>query len=303
MFRSWKLGTAFGIPLYVHSTFLLLPALVLFENLGAGSLTLAFMLLLVVAIFGCVLLHELGHALMARFYGIGTRDITLYPIGGVARLERMSEKPDQELAIAVAGPAVNLVLAALLTPVVVLAWAVGALHGAGISLSLDEGLGVLGLRFLVCLWLANISLLLFNLLPAFPMDGGRVLRALLSLGLGHLRATAVAVRVGLVVACLIGALGVWAGSPMLVVVALFVCFAGQMELRMLRHREAARRAAVLEPVLVALPADSPAPVVEDRPAAVPGEQPGFSGFIWDRQFHVWVRWHNGRPVAFRGGTE
>jgi Zn-dependent protease len=302
MLRSWKLGTAFGIPLYVHSTFLLLPALVLFENFGAGALTLGFMLVLLLAIFGCVVLHELGHALMARFYGIGTRDITLYPIGGIARLERMSEKPDQELAIAVAGPAVNLVLALLLTPVALFALFSGALHADPTSPSLDQGLGVLGLHFLVSLWAANIFLLLFNMLPAFPMDGGRVLRAVLSLGLGHLRATTVAVRVGLVVACLIGALAFLLGNPMCVLVALFVCFAGQQELRMLRYREAARRAALQQPLLQAVPVESSVPVVEEVPAG--SEEAGFSGFTWDGRFGVWVRWHNGRPVAsFRGSVE
>jgi Zn-dependent protease len=299
MLRSWRLGTAFGIPLYVHSTFLLLPALVLFENFGAGGLTLGFLLLLLLAIFGCVLLHELGHALMARYFGIGTRDITLYPIGGVARLERMSEKPEQELAIAVAGPAVNLVLAILLTPVCLLAWAASGLHADPEALSVGHGFGALGLHFLVGLWGANVILLLFNLLPAFPMDGGRVLRALLSLGMGHLRATVVAVRVGMVVACLIAALALWLGNPMSVLIAAFVCFAGQQELRMLRHREAVRERAgehpapAVSPVLEALPADAPQTVGSD-----------FSGVTWDGRFHVWVRWHNGRPIAaFRGWAE
>src|SRR5262245_18366280 len=114
MLRSWKLGTAFGIGLYVHWSFLLLPAYVVFNAWGASAGQLLFLLGLVLAVFGCVLLHELGHALMARQFGIGTRDITLYPIGGVARLERMSEKPWEEVCIALAGPAVNAVLAVLL---------------------------------------------------------------------------------------------------------------------------------------------------------------------------------------------
>src|SRR4051794_10904135 len=112
MIRSWKLGTAFGIGVYVHWTFLLLPAWVLLNGLGSGGVSLAtYLLTLVAAIFGCVVLHELGHALMARRFGIDTRDITLYPIGGVARLERMSERPWEEFWIAGAGPAVNVVIA------------------------------------------------------------------------------------------------------------------------------------------------------------------------------------------------
>src|SRR5262245_34997323 len=112
MGRSWKLGTAFGIGLYVHWSFLLAPALVLMNNWAHGLEAAALAVGVVLAVFGCVLLHELGHALMARRFGIGTRDITLYPIGGVARLERMSDSPLEELAIAVAGPAVNVAIAA-----------------------------------------------------------------------------------------------------------------------------------------------------------------------------------------------
>src|SRR5205085_5928595 len=112
MFRSWKLGTAFGIGLFVHWSFLLAPALVFYSNLDSGLYAALFSVSVTLAVFGCVLLHELGHALMARTFGIGTKDITLLPIGGVARLERMSDHPGEEMAIAVAGPLVNVVIAA-----------------------------------------------------------------------------------------------------------------------------------------------------------------------------------------------
>src|SRR4051794_17607712 len=122
MFRSWKFGTAFGIPLFIHSTFVLLPAWVLgyaaLAGPGLSPAAVLFVLTSLAALTACIVLHELGHALAARAFGIGTRDITLYPIGGVARLERMSEHPGEELVIAVAGPAVNVLIAVLLTPLV-----------------------------------------------------------------------------------------------------------------------------------------------------------------------------------------
>ncbi|HZT83145.1 MAG TPA: site-2 protease family protein [Gemmataceae bacterium] len=279
MWRSWKIGSAFGIGIYVHVTFLLVPLWVLFSTWGMGGLAMgAFLLALVGAVFGCVVLHELGHALMARHFGIRTRDITLYPIGGVARLERMSEQPLEEFLIAVAGPAVNVVIAGILAAVLGL---------AGFGLGLDAvGDSLVG-SFLTNLLLSNVILVGFNLIPAFPMDGGRVLRALLSLKLGHLRATEVAANVGAVMAVLIGLSFFLLHNPMLFLVALFVFFAGQQEVAALRRREAARL-------------EEPADVLPVRPRAlaepVPAD-PGFTGFVWDPRFRGWVFWHNGRPFA------
>jgi Zn-dependent protease len=169
---SWKIGTLAGIDLRIHATFLLLLAWV-----GAGhwlqGRSLEAMLAgvsFILALFACVLLHELGHALAARRYGIPTRDITLLPIGGLARLERMPDKPSQELWVALAGPVVNVIIAAVL-----FAWLTLARAWAPIG-----ELGVAAGPFLERLWLANVWLVLFNLIPAFPMDGGRVLRAALA---------------------------------------------------------------------------------------------------------------------------
>jgi len=252
MSRSLFLGTPFGIPLRVHWSFFLLPAYVLLGSVGLGLAGMLFSQVVLFTVFACVLCHELGHALMARSFGIGTRDITLYPVGGVARLESTGSRPQEELWISLAGPAVNLAFFLLLAP---------------LALTLSLAGGVLS-QLVTAVWLANGILVAFNLLPAFPMDGGRVLRAVLQGTLGKLRATEIASRVGLVMAGLIGLAGMFTGTLSLVLVACFVGFAGQMELPALRHAEAERRAA---------------PV-------------GFTGFAWDRDAGVWVRWVDGRPV-------
>ncbi len=173
---AWKIASFAEIQIFVHATFVVIPALVLFETLAGGaSLGVALSaVFFVLAVFGCVLLHELGHALMAARYGIGTRRITLLPIGGLAQLERMPEKPRQELAVALAGPVVNVVIAASLFLGIKLA---GGLQNV-------ESLSAMSSSWTVKLMVANVVLVLFNLLPAFPMDGGRVVRA----PLGHAHA-------------------------------------------------------------------------------------------------------------------
>jgi Zn-dependent protease len=300
MFRSFQVGRAFGIPVYVHPTFLLLPLYVLWKTAGTGPLGMLFSLAALLAIFGCVVLHEFGHALMARVFGIGTRDVTLYPIGGVARLERMSERPVEEILIALAGPAVNFVLVVLLTPLLVLGVATGQLGGDLVGLTAEPALLPLAAQFVATLWAGNLILLGFNLLPAFPMDGGRVLRALLALGLGHLRATEIAAAVGMCVAVLIGAATFFLGNPMLVVLAAFVCLMGQMELMVVRRREAMRQVSVLRerPRVVIDHNYSAGPVGLDVPLAP--RAPDFTGCVWDAAHGVWVLWHNGRPVRVFG---
>jgi Zn-dependent protease len=302
MWRSWKLGTAFGIGLYVHWSFLVLPAYVVFMAWGRPAAEILFLLGLLVAVFGCILLHELGHALMARQFGIGTRDITLYPIGGVARLERMSERPWEEVCIALAGPAVNAVLAVLL---LALGVGVEALTGALGPGLFDRPL----LVFVVTLLAANVLLAVFNLLPAFPMDGGRVLRALLSLGLGQLRATEIAAGVGVVMALALAAAPFLVGmavpgfrlSPMLVVVGFFVLFAGQQELEAVRQRELRRQR---RPLFPSLPANHEILEAEPVPAEPVAPEPTFSGFTWDARTKRLILWSNGRRMAsFRSGPE
>ncbi len=207
---SWKIGRVAGIDLYVHPTFLLV--LLYPEVLAGGPLGL----ILVLSVFGCVLLHELGHALAAQQFGIGTQDITLYPIGGVARLERMPRAAGAELVIALAGPAVNLLIAGgLLT--------LGILSGG----ELFAG-GFLG-GTVAKLMVINVFLALFNLLPAFPMDGGRVLRAVLCGWMSRARATSVAARTGRFMAVIMGTLGLMTSNLMLIPLAIFVFVVSRAE--------------------------------------------------------------------------
>jgi Zn-dependent protease/CBS domain-containing protein len=218
---SWPIGRLAGIAIYVHATFPLLLAWVGLSAYQREGTTAAVIsgIGFILAVFAIVVLHELGHALAARRFGIATRDITLLPIGGVARLERMPREPRQELVIALAGPAVNVALALLL-------WIALTVTPGGTpsveSISLDSSL--LNRAGLTRLLIVNVWLALFNLIPAFPMDGGRVLRAALALrSRNYAKATETAARVGRFFALLFGLLGLFVtGNPFLVVIALFV---------------------------------------------------------------------------------
>jgi Zn-dependent protease len=228
---SWKMGRVAGIDLYIHATFLLV--FLFMPNVGGGGLRALEAILLICSVFGCVLLHELGHALMARRFGIGTVDITLYPIGGVARLQRLPRAPGAELLIALAGPAVNFAIAAILFCGILLA-------GTTVGLTLTLG------SFIVELLFINLGLGLFNLVPAFPMDGGRVLRAALSTGLGRAQATRIASKVGQILAVVfVFAAYTWTGhlNPMHLALAAFIFFAARSEEAHVLYEER-RRAAV-----------------------------------------------------------
>jgi Zn-dependent protease/predicted transcriptional regulator len=238
---SFRLLTVAGIRIEVHATFLLMVAAVALLQSARTPIWLTVGEL--VLLFGCVLLHELGHALAARHYGIATRSIVLLPIGGVARLERMPEKPWQEIVVALAGPGVNLLIVVLSTV------ALAAL-GVGPQRIVDEGVAVLfgtaapavsdALRHLLeGLFALNLVMLLFNLIPAFPMDGGRVLRATLAFFLPYPRATRIASQVGQGFALLFAIAGVFVlKNPMLVLVALFVFMSAGEERALVQTRAA-----------------------------------------------------------------
>lgn len=216
-----KIGKYAGIDVYIHLTFFLLLLWVAFMHWmrGAGAGGMFAGILFILAIFACVTLHEFGHALAARHFDIKTRDIILLPIGGVARLERMPRKPVQEIYVALAGPAVNLVIAGLL-----FIW----LHLTS-SFAPISDLTVVSGPLLERLMVVNLFLLGFNLIPAFPMDGGRVLRALLAMRKSFTRATQQAAHIGQGFALLFGLAGLLSGNPMLVFIALFVWIGAAQE--------------------------------------------------------------------------
>jgi len=226
---SIRIGTFAGIGVFMHLTFPLIIGWVGLSywlqtrTLGGVFEGILFTLIL----FGFVVMHEFGHALTARRYGIKTRDITLYPIGGVARLERMPDKPIQEFWVALAGPAVNVAIAAVL-----FAWlTVSGSFAPLASLTLTSG------PFIERLMLVNISLILFNLIPAFPMDGGRVLRSLLALWLEYPRATRIAATIGQGMALILGLVGLF-NNPFLLFIAFFVWVGASQEASMVQMKAA-----------------------------------------------------------------
>jgi len=227
---SWRIGEYAGIGVYVHATFLLLLAWVAGGYWVAGnSLQTALGgVAFIVAIFACVLLHEFGHSLAARRFGIRTRDITLLPIGGVARLERMPDDPKQELWVALAGPLVNVVIAGT-----ILTWLV-----VTSALQPLQGLGIVTGSFLERLLAVNVVLVAFNLIPAFPMDGGRVLRALLAMRLEYTRATQIAANLGQGLAMILGLIGLLNGHFMLLFIAFFVWIGAGQEAGMVQMKHA-----------------------------------------------------------------
>ncbi len=227
MLWSITIGRFGGTAVKIHITFVLLLAWIAASAWAQGGARAALdSTLFIVLIFACVVLHEFGHILAARRYGISTPTVTLLPIGGVASMERLPTNPRQELVVALAGPAVNLVIG------LILALALGTLRPAELTEIDNPNLSLLGR-----LAAANIFLAVFNLVPAFPMDGGRVLHALLAMRLGGPLATEVAARIGQAFAIGLGFLGLF-GNPLLLFIAIFVYMAAAGEARTSAAHEA-----------------------------------------------------------------
>jgi Zn-dependent protease/CBS domain-containing protein len=224
-----------GIRVYVHWTFLILLGYITYIGMSGGKTGIAILgeVGLVLIVFMCVLMHEFGHALMAQRYGVQTKDITLLPIGGIANLERMPEEPRQEFWITAAGPLVNLVIAGVAFLIIFL-------------LGLTSMVGDLFIgattwtKVLLFIFGANLMLFLFNLLPAFPMDGGRILRSLLSMRMPRDKATRIAAGVGRFFAIGFVVYGLFNGQPFLALIGVFIFFAAGSEARMVDQQAALR---------------------------------------------------------------
>lgn len=240
---SFQIAKFFGIPVQVHWTFVLIFVYVFYEGMGQSLdwAEMGWVLAFVLALFACVVLHEFGHALTARRFGVDTRDIILSPIGGVARLDRLPEQPMHEFLVAIAGPMVNIAIGAILSFIPLLHskesrqdlvnFFMQVLYPQSNFIVADPSPLQYFLFGLVAL---NLVLAVFNLLPAFPMDGGRVLRALLSLRLGRLRATQVAVYIGQFIAILLVGYGLWNYHYITALIGVFVFVTAANEYRMVK---------------------------------------------------------------------
>ncbi len=243
---SVTIGRFGGTAVKVHATFLLFLAWIWFSALFQEGAAAAWRsILFVFLLFVCVTLHEFGHIVAARRYGVHTPEVTLLPIGGVASLERIPEKPSQELAVAIAGPMVNVVIAIVLFAII------GRIDPDAAA-RLDDP----HISLIARLAAANLALVIFNLIPAFPMDGGRVLRALLAMRFGAARATQIAASIGQAFAFALGFLGLF-GNPLLIFIAIFVYVAAAGEAQMAGLKDAVRGLAVqdaMETRFTAIPA-------------------------------------------------
>lgn len=260
---SLTIGRIGETAIRIHVTFLLFLVWIWAAYYRSGGSQAAWEGVLFVALlFGCVLLHELGHVFAARRYGVKTPDITLWPFGGIANLERIPEKPTQELVVAVAGPAVNVVIAVILLAVLSLTLSGTDIKAEDLAKIEDPRTSIL-----VKLAGANIFLVLFNLIPAFPMDGGRVLRAILAMNMGYARATALAASIGQGLAIGLGLLGIFT-NPMLMIIGVFVFLAASGEAGQVQLREASRGHIVADAMITHFEHLGPQSTVDDAAEAL-----------------------------------
>jgi Zn-dependent protease len=242
---SFLIGRVAGTAIRIHVTFLLfllIIGIVVFRQSGSNAAldAVAFITL----VFACIVLHEFGHILMARYFGIKTRDVTLFPIGGVANIERMPDKPYQELLVALAGPFVNFVIFSIIFITL----------GRELDATQIENIGDPASSLAVRVASANLVLMIFNLLPAFPMDGGRVFRALLAMRIGKSKATRIAAAIGQALAIFLGFMGFF-GNPMLILIAIFIFIAAGSEAETATFHDATHDLTVRDAMIL-----SPAPL-------------------------------------------
>lgn len=254
MKANLNLGTVSGIKINVHWTFYFLIAWIILSELKRGGTTesILFNVALVLAIFACVVLHELGHALTAKRFGISTRKITLLPIGGAASLERIPESPKQELLVTIAGPLVNVVIALMLYFMI----PVNEIIHQNFTETFETLMSFSFQNFLFFLFIVNVVLVIFNMIPAFPMDGGRILRALLAMKMNRIKATQIASSIGQFIAVAFLLIGLLY-NPFLIIIALFIFLGAYGENQMVQHLALLKGHSVEEAMLINISTFSP----------------------------------------------
>jgi len=254
-----NLGRISGIKIVVHWTFFFLIAWIVFSELKRGGNTesVLFNIALVLAVFACVVLHELGHALTAKRFGIDTKKITLLPIGGMAKLERIPESPKQEFLITLAGPLVNVIIAILLYYIV----SVDEFKVLNFSEAFEILMSFSFQNFLFFLFIVNVGLVVFNFIPAFPMDGGRILRALLAMKMSRVKATQIASSIGQFIAILFLLIGLLY-NPFLIIIALFIFFGAYGENQIVQHLALLKGHSVEEAMIINMTTFSPEDTID-----------------------------------------
>jgi Zn-dependent protease len=291
LFRSLKIGSWWGIDIFLHWTMWLLPFFILCRGLvlySAEPDETALQTTLVFGVYLCLLVNELAHLAVARWLALGVRDLTLYPIGGIMRLSVIGERPWKEPWVAAAGPLTHLLIAGAIAV---------AFLAAGLALAprLNASQPYVETFFNRLFWL-NVLLAILQIIPAFPMDGGRIFRGALALSVPRLRATETAALLSSFVALLMLVPGmVWLSSVWwLIPLGIIVHVGGQQELLSVRYY------AGLQQPLPGAPPTAPiimAPIDQLLDDDVRPSEPDFTGLIWNPKNRLWIVWRNGEPVS------